>query len=446
MVNTYQLRSTIEALYSGAETFTQTSSQLREVTNQLTATSQSLVNGQDRWQGQAARGFTSTWNQYQSDSQRIANDLEAIAPILRTLAEGLEAALAFAQELEQLDPLAALARLDIYVAHSVQVFEHEMVEQAIQVMLNEAVMEVDRIAAATLSAIVLEDIAQISVSPEYKWLQNKTDLASTILGDVVPIVEQVVEKIPKLEKANPFVKKFSTILDIFNVGLEYYSGSKHDIYTLEVDMGGDIIENGVALTGVGKIIEVVAASVQLLSMAEGWTQSQFAHLYTGTTRQQLEDPAHNLELTAKNADISTVFKDVAKLVIDSHGMLLSPTLLPILAEADILSRVSGVNNPLSISTPTMLSDEGQLLADTGRLVLSPIQLVVNTEATIYDDVLSTANTDIQNLPLPESIKRYSSNLTPTIINSINDNADFITKPEEIEKIGTNAWNQIISHL
>jgi uncharacterized protein YukE len=446
MVNTYQLRSTIDALYSGAGALTQAANQLRGTTKQLAVAAQGLVSGVANWKGQAAQSFSMKWNQYQSDSQRVANDLDTIAPILRTLAEGLEAALFFAQELERLDPLTALARLGVYVAHPLaQALEYMMVEEAIQMMLNEAVMEADKIAAASLSGVVLEDIAQFSVSPEYRWLQDAAGRVGTMVGDITPIAEQVVDHARGLEKAAPLVEKAGPLLDILGLGVEIYSEKKHDPYTMSIDVGGFVIGEAVGLTGVGTAVEVVAAGVQLLSLGDSWMQGQIAQRYTGTTRELLEDPAKNLELTADNADITKVFNDLAKLIIDSHGTVLSPTLFPIVEGADLLSRVFGVQDPLSPSTPTMRSDEGQLLADTGRLVLSPVQLIVNSEAANYDDRLVNANAEIQNLPLPSSIKQVSSHLTPIVIRSINDVADFVTKPDEIERIGTNVWNSITTH-
>jgi WXG100 family type VII secretion target len=436
----FQLQEALSALQSNAGIFSQNADELRAVATRLSGTVQNLQSGFDGWQGDGAKAFQATWEQYLSDSQRFASELEAIPPVLHALATLLESALGVAYEIERLDPASALMRLGLPVPHIIENIEQYVIDEAIDALLRSDAMKADAATAGELEGIALLTLIQ----------QNESQIENT-LGEVQTFLDDgefgaglLADIVPAFKNAGDLLDTLGPYLTAVDVLLQFASGNQHDWRTFEIDAGGGIIAFVIGLNPYGKVAEAVATTIQITSSGLAELQDLYASLYSGELGNELKDPANNLWITAGNADFTKVCDDAAKLIIDTNGaILLAPTMPEIFAMsvgAGYLNNAFGWHIPGATSPTTLLSDSGDLLGDSTKLVLSPVQLVVNGEAMKYDDRLASLDTMVQNMPLPGSIKNTWNQGTIYAIHDINDVSDFVSRPDDIEHLGSIAWN------
>lgn len=435
-----QLQDVIYMLQRNADIFAQSAGELRTMATGLSGISQNLVSGADAWQGDGAKAFQAAWERHLSDSQHIAGYLDGITPILHSLTALLEAELAVANELERLDPISALRRLGLPVPHPVESIEQFVVDEAIDSILRNGAMDADATMAGELESIVFLDVAQQNQSQ----LQNISGDAQTILDDSVFVVEQLTKIVPALKNAGSIFDELDPYLQAVDVILQFASGKQHDLRTFGIDAGGGAIQLLIGLSPQGRIAEVVAGAIQIVSSGLAEIQELYASMFPGESGNELKDLADNLRMTADNADSTNVCDDIAKLIIDTHGtILLSPSNPEFFIEsigASYLNSTFGWHIPGATSPTTLLSDSGDLLGDSGKLVLSPLQLLENTNAVMSDDTMAAGNALIQNLPLPGSFKQHWQDATLSDIQTTNTIANFITRPDGLEHLGAVAWN------
>ena len=445
MVSSYQLRlqEALSALQRNAGIFAQNASELRAIATRLSGTAQNLVSGADGWQGDAAKAFQAAWERHLSDSQHITSDLEAITPILQTLASLIEAELTVANELERLDPVSALRRLGLPVPHSVESVEQFVIEEATQSILEKETLSADAVTAGELEAIGIIGVPLI-LSQTPAPLENLAGAVQNFLDEGTFILEQLAKITPALKGAGSALDELAPYLQAIDVILQFAAGSQHDLRTFSIDAGGGVIQFLIGATPQGKIIEGVAAAIQISSAGLAEIQDLYASMFPGELGNELKDPADNLRITSDNANFTKVCDDAAKLIIDTHGTILlassNPGIFIMSVGAGYLNSAFGWHIPGATSPTTLLSDSGELLGDSGKLVLSPVQLVVNSQAMQYDDRLAAFDKVVQNTPLPGSIKNTWNKDTITVIHGINDVSDFVSKPDDIEHLGTTAWD------
>lgn len=436
----FQLEEALSALQINASIFSQNASELRAVATRLSGTVQNLQSGVDGWQGDGAKAFQATWERYLSDSQRFASELEAITPVLRTLAALLESALAVASEIERLDPVSALRRLGLPVPHIIENIEQYVIDEAIDALLRADAMRADVATAGELEGIALLSIAQQNESQ----LENIFGEVQTFLDDSEFGAKQLAEIVPAFKGAGDILDKFDPYFTAADILLQFASGSQHDWRTLGIDTGGGIIQFLIGLTPQGKIAEVIATAIQIASSSEAEGQDLYASLFPGELGNELRDPADNLKITADNADFTKVCDDAAKLITDTHGTILlastNPEIFAMTVGAGYLNNTFGWHIPGATSPTTLRSDGGDLLGDSFKLALSPVQFAENTYAVINDDSVAAGNALIQNLPLPGGFKQHWQAATLSDIQSTNEAANFLTQPDGIEHLGTIAWN------
>lgn len=420
MGSSYQLRlqEALSALQRNTGIFAQIADELRAIATQLSGTAQSLLSGTECWQGDGAKAFQAAWERYSSDSQHVSGELEAITPVLRDLATLLESALAVANEIERLDPVSASWRLGLPVPHVIENIERSMIDEAIDALLRTDAMRADTATAGDLEGII-------------GWI-------GTIGGDLDSIIGGVAKTSQDLDGLDSFMGDIDPWLAAFGVLLQFASGSQHDWRTFEIDAVGGIIQFLIGRTPPGLIIEAVAAAIQITSIGLAVQQDFYASMYPGELGSELKDPANTLWTTADNADFTKVCDDAAKLIIDTNGTILlassNPGIFAMSIEAGYLNDTFGWHIPGATSPTTLFSDSSDLLKDSGKLVLSPIQLAVNSQVMKADDRLADLDTIVQNMPLPGSIKNTWNQDTINVIHGINGVSDFVSKPDGIEHL------------
>lgn len=438
MAGSYQfhLEEALSALQINASIFSQNASELRAVATRLSGTVQNLQSGVDGWQGDGAKAFQATWERYLSDSQRFASELEAITPILRTLATLLESALAVASEIERLDPASALRRLGLPLPHIIENIEQYVIDEAIDSLLRTDAMEADAATAGELEGIALFSMAQQNESQ----LENIFGEVQNILDDGEFGAEQLAKIVPAFKGAGNILDKFDPYFTAADILLQFASGGKYDWRTFGIDAGGGLIAFLIGLSPQGRIAEAVATAIQITSSGLADIQDLYASMYPGELGNELREPANNLRITADNADFTKVCDDATKLILDTNGTIADPKIFVLSVGAGYLNNTFGWHIPGATSPTTLLSDSGDLLKDSGKLVLSPVQLIVNSQAMKYDDQLASIDTTVQNMPLPGSIKHTWNQGTISLLHDINDASDFVSKPDDIEHLGAIARN------
>ncbi len=183
---------------------------------------------------------------------------------------------------------------------------------------------------------------------------------------------------------------------------------------------GDIIGAGIgvgvlAIPVVGEIVfALTAASTinHLEATGLSWGQGFLAQEFTGNVKKQLLDSSNNWNLVAQNSSISPVY--------DSLG----------LAVTDIgIGIVTG-------NFSNVPGDFGNAGLNAGRFALSFGQMDVNLDTTVVNDGLAVGDKLIQISPLPQSFKNAANSATGTLMQGVNDVANFVTQPNDVQQ----AWN------
>lgn len=266
------------------------------------------------------------------------------------------------------------------------------------------------------------------------------DYINTSLGIGGGILDKISKLHPELEGLKYFLKYADPALAVLGVGIDIWSGGHYDPRTIVTDILGGGVQYAVGLTPWGGAALFAAGAIHLGGPVVASGQDWLGDVYGGQIGQELKQPAEGLKTGAENVNLTPIFDDVGRLILDSNGT--GTPLAPTFMGLNTIAGAFGV----TLSDPGQLpSDLGQTVSDGWKLDKAVNQVVVNGMAMGVDDGLALGDKVVQNLPLPNGVKGIANTATSGMIGAVNDTANFITNsaPKGIENIAGDVFHAIL---
>ena len=252
--------------------------------------------------------------------------------------------------------------------------ERELIDEIIRSL------QVGAVEAATGLAGVATGVATGVARVGSEALTDVAGAAASRVGQFVGSLFTLGEKLPG---------RAGKIAEIFGLAYSAFEQGKVDIESMVTGVGGYVLEEALEKAGAGELGIVYAVGTVVDDVAS-WGLSQEAGRFVGGIRTELLRSSQTLATAADHLGaLDATFQDVVRVVIDSHGTILTDHRV----QADVawaLGQALVTGNAPAMVDGVPMTDMYKLVMDSGHAVMAFDQSVVALTAAVFTDSIANS--------------------------------------------------------